>query len=141
MVVLSLLVKGRASRLIYAIQAGGRKGPIKFGLALDPKDRLGNLQVAHHQKLVLLATQETTDDQAVEALVHKHLAKDCIRGEWFRASKQALDVVMSIRLGIVAESVQAAPVSQYRRANPKELEIVRHFLKRHVGPSEPVRYG
>jgi hypothetical protein len=76
--------------VIYAIQAGVG-GPIKFGIAQSPKQRLNDLQTANAAQLSLLVQAEWHNDK--ELLIHRHL-RDCrVRGEWFWPTAKAMAVV------------------------------------------------
>jgi hypothetical protein len=83
-------------RMIYAIQAGVG-GPIKFGVARDPKARMAELQTGNASELRLLATVNIHSEK--ESLVHRHL-RDCrVRGEWFWPTAKTLKVVEVMQSG------------------------------------------
>lgn len=67
--------------MIYAIQAVNG-GPIKLGLSVHPDKRRSTLQGAHYEPLRLLAVLPGTVAQERE--LHKELADDRLRGEWFK---------------------------------------------------------
>lgn len=68
--------------MIYAVRCGD-SGPIKFGKAKEPYNRLKELQVAHWESLYLVACQESSDDTEAEQAIHERLKEYRIRGEWF----------------------------------------------------------
>ena len=65
---------------IYFIGAG-KRGPIKIGVAGDPRKRLKTLQVAHYERLALLLTIRADDE--LERVLHKRFKRGHLRGEWF----------------------------------------------------------
>jgi hypothetical protein len=84
--------------VIYAIQAGDQA--IKFGIANSPIQRRCNLQTANHLPLVLLASQPSANDEALETKIHDVCKTDRIRGEWFGITDRTLRVVGLIQLGM-----------------------------------------
>lgn len=67
--------------MVYFIQAL-EGGPIKIGYtsSKSAKNRLANLQTAHAQKLVVLATTERHE----EADLHERFKSLRLAGEWFK---------------------------------------------------------
>lgn len=65
---------------IYFIQSG-TNGPIKIGVSANPADRLRELQTAHPEPLLLLATFPGGFDP--ERALHVRFARHWLRGEWF----------------------------------------------------------
>ena len=86
--------------MIYAIQSGDA-GPIKFGVADNPESRLGELQTGNPQPLRLLAACAV--HRRNEALVHRHLIVDHIRGEWFAPTERVMALVEVIKRQAVSE--------------------------------------
>jgi len=66
---------------IYVIEH--ELGPVKIGIAKDPKQRLTNLQVSCPFELRLKKTATPTDAQEVEKYLHSRFKKYHMRGEWF----------------------------------------------------------
>lgn len=64
----------------YVIRAGNR-GPIKAGKAMDPEQRLAELQTGAWQKLTILHVLPGYGD--MERRLHRKLKGYRIRGEWF----------------------------------------------------------
>lgn len=60
---------------------GSDMGPIKIGMAIDPKKRIKELQTSHPAKLEILAT--CPGGQPQEAAYHQQFAAHRLNGEWF----------------------------------------------------------
>ncbi len=73
------------SKPAYFIRAGS-DGPIKIGQSIDPNERLRDLQVSHHLKLVLLAVVLGVTEREL----HVRFSRDRILGEWFFPSDDLL---------------------------------------------------
>jgi hypothetical protein len=76
----SYISRTRAAQSVYFIQA--ESGPVKIGIALDPKQRLAGLQISHFERLTLLAA--APGGIRLETQLHRRFAHLQIRGEWFR---------------------------------------------------------
>lgn len=72
--------KKPAKALVYFIAA--QSGPIKIGMAANPKARLAGLQTSHHERLELLATCRGGANQ--ERLYHYQFKEHRLKGEWFK---------------------------------------------------------
>lgn len=72
---------------VYFIQAGDN-GPIKIGVATDPRRRLINMRTAHPDVLSLLAVMP--GDATLESAMHRRFAGQRIRGEWFAPTAELL---------------------------------------------------
>jgi hypothetical protein len=79
---------------IYAIQAGGARGPIKIGVTDNPAERLKTLQQGNHLELHGIAAW--WDFRFVEKSLHEQFASARIRGEWFRPVPELVDTVVAI---------------------------------------------
>lgn len=66
-------------------------GAIKVGRARDPECRLRDLQVGNPLALVLL--RYARGGERTERELHGALAADWIRGEWFRLTDHAVEVI------------------------------------------------
>lgn len=84
--------EGRRTRL-YFVQAGMR-GPIKIGLADDPRSRLRELQCGNHEQLYLLASFPAS--VGLERFVHRRLQGVRVRGEWFQADRSLFDLIAEL---------------------------------------------
>lgn len=65
----------------YLYVIGDRDGPVKIGRAIDPKVRLGALQIGNPWPLTLLYAKPKAGH--LEPLLHSHFAANRIGGEWF----------------------------------------------------------
>lgn len=71
----------RDTRSVYFLQAE-HGGPIKIGVAHDPRARMADIQRMCPEKLILLATYPGVG-AAGEALLHRGCAHWRLHGEWF----------------------------------------------------------
>jgi hypothetical protein len=71
--------KPQRPKLVYFIQSAS--GPIKIGVAIDPRDRMRLIQSVHHEPLTLLGT--AAGGRIREATLHAEFSRYRIRGEWF----------------------------------------------------------
>jgi hypothetical protein len=83
-----------AESQVYFIRCG-ESGPIKIGVAVDPYERLGTLQVANHEELHLLAT--TPGDERVGREIQFLFQEHWIRGEWYRPAPELLLMIERLR--------------------------------------------
>jgi hypothetical protein len=74
--------------MIYFIQAGGPKGPIKVGVAVAPQRRLQSHQAPNPQELSLLKV--VPGDYRREARIKKDLKPWCQKGEWYHPTPEVL---------------------------------------------------
>lgn len=64
----------------------GQNAPVKIGVARNPEERLGNLQVGNSRTLILAAKIGPISEMRaynMESGLHKKFRKFHIRGEWF----------------------------------------------------------
>ena len=92
------------SLCIYFIHCDEPHQPIKIGYAADPATRLYSMQVGCPLPLSLMAYAEVPDAKQVEARLHERFDESRIRGEWFAATPELLEVAKA------AESYQDALV-------------------------------
>lgn len=69
-----------SSQLVYFIGAG-KAGPVKIGIAADPRARIASLQTGHYEPLTLLAV--TAGGREAEVAYHARFASARLHGEWF----------------------------------------------------------
>lgn len=115
---------------LYLIRAGSG-GVYKVGFAIDPLSRMELLQVGCPLELTLHAT--FTGGQRLEWLLHKQLAPQRIRGEWFAFH---CDPVETVEWFVRAKGLD------YRQVPVSSIPTsVRPRLERHgpVGTDEPKR--
>jgi DNA-binding XRE family transcriptional regulator len=89
---------------VYAIQAG-ESGPVKLGVATDPRMRLGELQISHYLTLTLLRVWK--GGVAEEAALHARFDALRLRGEWFSFSREMLGDVGLVE---IIEPIPPEPV-------------------------------
>lgn len=82
--------------LVYFISDG--LGHVKIGIALDPAERLRQLQGANPCELVLEAV--LPGGREVEMQLHDLFSNYCVRGEWF---------VLSEQIGVYIDGVLTSP--------------------------------
>lgn len=75
---------------VYFIQAEGG-GPIKIGKAVDPWQRLSQLQTGYHEPLKILAVMP--GGLHAEKELHQKFAAYRVKGEWFLASDEILEFI------------------------------------------------
>jgi len=80
-------------RRVYFVRSGD--GPVKIGVADQPKLRVAELQVGNPEKLSLLATME--GDDVLEKMIHTRFWHLRIRGEWFRADADLLAFIKCLQ--------------------------------------------
>jgi len=70
---------------LYIIQQRGSR-LFKFGVSNNPKRRLQTLQTGNPQPLSLLVSFpcDGVSAYAAEAVIHRHLGSEHVKGEWFR---------------------------------------------------------
>lgn len=76
----------RVSSHVYVV--GSDDGPMKIGIAIDPRNRLAELQVGHPFKLKVLRTWKHEAAAHIELEAHKILRGNRLQGEWFSVSPE-----------------------------------------------------
>lgn len=76
----------RVSSHVYVV--GSDDGPMKIGIAIDPRNRLAELQVGHPFKLKVLRTWKHEAAAHIELAAHKILRGNRLQGEWFSVSPE-----------------------------------------------------
>jgi len=66
---------------------------IKIGKANDPIERMRTMQTGNARELKMLGYYEDYDEE-LEGYMHKIFAKDRVRGEWFKPSKDLYSFIM-----------------------------------------------
>lgn len=71
------------SSYIYII--GSDNPPYKIGISKDPQQRLKSIQTGHPHQLQILELRETDSKKTklLESVIHKHLNRYRMKGEWF----------------------------------------------------------
>lgn len=94
---------------IYFVQAA-RLRLVKIGLALNPVERVCELQVGSPDLLNLLGSIRCEDQRAAAAYereLHRRFAEDRLHGEWFSPSEAIME--------FIATEVAAACESEHER--------------------------
>lgn len=84
--------KPKHGQFIYMIRCGQY---IKIGIALRPKQRMRDLQVASPHKLILVHAWLTYHAKRDERRLHHSLKQYHIRGEWFELPDEIVCNLMS----------------------------------------------
>ncbi len=79
----------RPPTYLYCIEEIG--GPVKIGVARNPRERHYTLQIANPREISLLAAFPGT--QKLEKLTHRFLAAHRVRGEWFALDPPVIEVI------------------------------------------------
>jgi hypothetical protein len=109
--------------VIYAIQAVGTDF-IKFGKANSVSKRLKDLEVGNPHELHIVGAADWPD--GAETAIHKYLATQCERGEWFRDGELVQQVIgwmlndsfEHLQVGI-ADAVEKQTIRKLARQNRK----------------------
>ena len=79
--------------MIYFIQNGHKKAPIKIGHTKNNiRNRMDLLQTGNPVKLKLLAVVDI-DHRGVEGQIHKKFKEQRIIGEWFKCCPELLEFI------------------------------------------------
>lgn len=82
--------KQQGQRWVYFVQAGDA-GPIKIGVATNPRSRLSSLQTSTAVPLHPLGV--VIGGVAEEAVLHRRFGEFRLRGEWFMPERPLLDYI------------------------------------------------
>jgi hypothetical protein len=74
---------------VYLIRCGD-SGMVKIGFALNPEQRLRELQTGHWETLSLIRVIE--GDIGAESWMHGRFSEFRVRGEWFRLTEEMLTI-------------------------------------------------
>lgn len=85
---------GKSPTHVYFVQCDdGMQRPVKIGIALDIKTRIGEMQVGSPHPIRLLAS--FVGAREVEQQLHRVLAEHRIQGEWFRPCPE-IDILVAL---------------------------------------------
>ena len=101
--------------MIYFVQAGSN-GCIKIGFAIDPEERLRDLQTANHEELVLL--KAISGDRGKEIEIQQILVAHRKHGEWFYPTADVFELMNGVREPEY-EMVGSRPIAVLRRHKKK----------------------
>lgn len=110
-------------------------GPVKIGIAKNPKQRLSNLQISCPYHLTLYKTKNPHDAEAVEEYLHNRFNKYHMRGEWFDIPKEFRDITIPMQISETGEPDVEVPLPHTRIVN----EEWAHFLERAVIAMKPTK--
>ncbi len=93
------LISSRTSdrRCVYFLQSGGRRGPVKIGVAGDVARRHASLQSGNPQRLRRLFVIEGAG-RAMEQWLHARFSEHRTGGEWFRFAPEIAGFLRTIAL-------------------------------------------
>lgn len=102
---------------VYAVQAL-EGGPVKIGYTADLKQRLAQLQSAHHCELTIVDSFH--GEPRHEANLHTDLAARCIRGEWFEDCDETWFWFRASRVAVATQGlfIEAAREMAERMRDP-----------------------
>jgi hypothetical protein len=95
---------------VYFIRSG-EDGPVKIGIAEEPRSRMRDLQVGNPVELLMI--REITGGAPEESWLHRHYGDLRLRGEWFKFCASMLTIVPPADLPAASprgENTQAARV-------------------------------
>lgn len=114
---------------LYVIQH--ELGPVKIGIAKQPRERLAQLQTSTPFELKLRKTASPRDAHTVEQYLHRRFSRYHIRGEWFDVPVNERDFGIPNRIddGVPDIDVQTDPDRDIHREWGDGLErFFRAFL-------------
>jgi hypothetical protein len=88
------LQRGNGYCKLYIIEMLAEDRPVKVGIATDVRGRLWNMQCNTPFEVRIIATADA--HHTLEETLHKFLAEDRIRGEWFRRSPRVNGLIEAI---------------------------------------------
>lgn len=92
------ITDGGSKIYLYAIAViADKKGPVKFGVSINPHKRLVEVQTGCPFQLTILAYLEGS--RVMEGLVHQYLQSSRMHGEWFRRDEETEFIIELIRIG------------------------------------------
>jgi hypothetical protein len=116
---------------IYFVQAG-ETGPIKIGCSQSPRNRLGELQIAHYKTLRLLGWIEHSD--ILENQLHIEFEDDRIRGEWFHPTKQVINKITELLDGkLLKEALPVLPLKNLKLPPPRPVDDLHSMIDQETG--------
>lgn len=132
---------------VYLIQAGGKKGAVKIGVAKDVHRRLSQLQTGNHLPLNLIAfipCENRSEAEKLERWLHYKLRRFNIQGEWF-SKKVNLKYVNELAndKGYLLEEIPSQTYAERLISKLKDIKLneweigeLYYFLKDQMEESE-----
>jgi hypothetical protein len=102
--------RSQADCIVYFVQMKDERGPIKIGVCISLESRLRALQTANPYQLTLLASVHGSE--GIEQALHNLFSSDNLRGEWFRPTKDLLNLAKHI--GILPAEIPSVAEMQQR---------------------------
>lgn len=102
---------------VYFVQAG-EGGPIKIGKAMNPSQRIGNLQVGNPHEVKLLHC--LPDTGCTEGRIQGIFEESHLRGEWYNPTPDLLEFIDALK------SKTEGRARQLISRTIKERQIMRH---------------
>ena len=87
------LERVRTRTFLYVIREA--EGAVKFGIAVNPRERLATLQQGNPRPLALVLVIPASI--AFERFVHTEIAEYRLAGEWFRPEGRVLTLIQELR--------------------------------------------
>lgn len=106
----------------------GESGPVKIGKADDPKERLGNLQVANWETLKIIRLFE--GGEAEEDFLHACFADLNIRGDWHSFSYAMMGDVGLVEIPLSTPKLRAIPASDPNGHIDELLREIEEFSRK-----------
>jgi len=119
---------------VYAIQ-NTRSRSVKFGFSRKPLDRCAALQVANEDQLAMVGS--VFGDKCHEKLVHKFLAAEHIRGEWYRGplSDLVVAVFRRVKETVREDNRRYHGYALWQLSGTSEFGPIREMLRKFAGRS------
>jgi hypothetical protein len=82
---------------VYVIKPRFKDGPFKIGFTTRPLgQRFSDIQLAHFEELEILYLIDSDNPRKLEQSLHKRFRAQRIRGEWFAASRELHECLLSL---------------------------------------------
>lgn len=114
---------------LYLVQA--KTGPVKIGVALDLKGRVGEIQVGNHEQLSIIHHFKIANKNLAHALeyaMHEYYQSKRIRGEWYQLTLVDIDHLKQVDAMHFAEMQTEEEVleeyAQLREETPQPINGV-----------------
>jgi hypothetical protein len=107
---------------VYVIQH--ELGPVKIGIAKQPRKRLNDLQVACPFQLKLRKTQTTNQAPEIEKFLHNKFKKYRLQGEWFDIPPEQRDFEIPTKINELGIPNKPVEISQNRDTDNEWAEIL-----------------
>lgn len=110
-------------KFIYFLRPIGEQGPIKIGCSIDPKHRLGGVEIWSPVRLELICYAPGSHFH--ENWLHTSFVDDRLHGEWFSWSPALQNIIDRVlECGVlppVATPSSREEAREYKRAHPRKM--------------------